>query len=155
MARAAEECGFGSLWLGDHLLYDAPQRGPWEAFTLLSALAAVTSDIVLGPLVACAAFHPPGLLAKMASTIDEVSGGRFCLGVGAGWNTREFAAFGLPYDRRVARFEEAFTIIRGLLAGERVTLAGRFHSAEDAVLLPAPARRTPLMVGSNGPRMLA
>jgi alkanesulfonate monooxygenase SsuD/methylene tetrahydromethanopterin reductase-like flavin-dependent oxidoreductase (luciferase family) len=91
----------------------------------------------------------------MASTIDEVSSGRFCLGLGAGWNTREFAAFGLPYDRRVARFEEAFAIIRGLLAGERVTLDGRFHSADDAVLLPAPARRTPLMVGSNGPRMLA
>src|SRR6201991_2741762 len=103
MARAAEECGFGSLWLGDHLLYDAPERGPWEAFTLLSALAAVTSDVVLGPLVACAGFHPPGLLAKMASTIDEVSGGRFILGFGAGWNAREFAAFRPPDHRGASR----------------------------------------------------
>ncbi len=155
LATAAEACGFASLWVGDHLLYDDPERGPWEAFTLLAALAAVTEHVTLGPLVACAGFHPPGLLAKMASTIDEVSGGRFRLGLGAGWNRREFDAFGLPYDRRVARFEEAFAIIRGLLAGERVTLSGRFHGAADAILLPAPARRTPLMIGSNGPRMLA
>lgn len=160
MARAAEASGFDSIWLGDHLLYDdkpqpAPERGPWEAWTLLSALAAVTERVTLGPLVACAGFHPPGLLAKMASTIDEVSGGRFVLGLGSGWNLREFRAFGLERERRVARFEEAFAIVRGLLAGERVSFAGRYFSAEDAVLLPRPARRTPLMVGSNGPRMLA
>jgi probable F420-dependent oxidoreductase len=155
MVRAAEECGFDSIWLGDHLLYDAPERGPWEAWTLLSALAAATERVRLGPLVACAGFHPPGLLAKMAATIDEVSGGRFVLGVGAGWNAREFSAFGIPYDHRVGRFDEAFAIVRGLLAGERVTLEGRFHRADDAVLLPPPARRVPLMIGSNGPRMLA
>jgi alkanesulfonate monooxygenase SsuD/methylene tetrahydromethanopterin reductase-like flavin-dependent oxidoreductase (luciferase family) len=108
----------------------------------------------LGPLVACAGFHPPGLLAKMAATIDEVSQGRFVLGLGAGWNRREFDAFGIPYDRRVSRFEEAFAIIRGLLAGERVTLEGSYHRTDDAVLLPPPARRTPIMIGSNGPRML-
>ena len=90
----------------------------------------------------------------MAATIDEVSGGRFVLGLGAGWNEREFRAFGIPYDHRVARFEESFAIVRGLLAGERVTLAGRFWQADDAVLLPPPARRAPLMIGSNGPRML-
>ena len=78
----------------------------------------------LGPLVACAGFHPPGLIAKMAATIDEVSGGRFTLGLGAGWNRDEYDAFGIPYDRRVARFEESFAIVRGLLAGERVTLDG-------------------------------
>jgi probable F420-dependent oxidoreductase len=155
MARAAEECGFDSIWLGDHLLYDDPERGPWEAWTLLSALAAVTERVRLGPLVACAGFRPPGLLAKMAATIDEVSGGRFVLGIGAGWNEREFRAFGIPFDHRVSRFEEAFAIVRGLLAGERVTFTGRFHSAEDAVLLPRPAGRVPLMIGSNGPRMLA
>jgi probable F420-dependent oxidoreductase len=155
MARAAEECGFDSIWLGDHLLYDAPERGPWEAWTLLSALAAVTERVELGPLVACAGFRPPGLLAKMAATVDEVSGGRFRLGIGAGWNEREFAAFGIPFDQRVSRFEEAFAIVRGLLAGERVTFHGRFQSAEDAVLLPRPARQVPLMIGSNGPRMLA
>jgi probable F420-dependent oxidoreductase len=154
MARAAEEAGFESIWLGDHLLYEAPERGPWEAWTLLSALAAVTSRVRLGPLVACAGFHPPGLIAKMAATIDEVSGGRFVLGLGAGWNRREFDAFGIPYDRRVSRFAEAFAIIRGLLDGERVTVDGAFHAAHDAVLLPRPARRVPIMIGSNGPRML-
>ena len=91
----------------------------------------------------------------MAATIDEVSQGRFVLGLGSGWNRREFDAFGIPYDKRVSRFEEAFTIIRGLLAGERVTLTGEFHRADDVVLLPKPARRMPLMIGSNGPRMLS
>ena len=84
MAKAAEEVGFESVWLGDHLLYDGPERAPWEAWTLLSALAAATSTVRLGPLVACAGFHPPAVLAKMASTIDEVSGGRFVLGIGSG-----------------------------------------------------------------------
>src|SRR3954463_1866533 len=131
MARAAEDAGFDSVWLRDHLLYDAPERAPWEAWTLLSALAAATSTVRLGPLVACAGFHPPAVLAKMASTVDEVSGGgfvlgnsggRFVLGIGSGWNRREFDAFGIPYDRRVSRFEEAFVIISGLLRGERVSL---------------------------------
>ena len=158
MARAAETAGFDSIWVGDHLLYreeGGTERGPWEAWTMLAALAAVTERVELGPLVACAAFHPPGLIAKMAATVAEVSGGRFVLGLGAGWNEEEFRAHGLPYDHRVSRFEEAFTIIRGLLEGERVTLDGRFHRADDAVLLPRPAARPRLMIGSNGPRMLA
>jgi alkanesulfonate monooxygenase SsuD/methylene tetrahydromethanopterin reductase-like flavin-dependent oxidoreductase (luciferase family) len=157
MARAAEESGFDSIWVGDHLLYrdGGTERGPWEAWTLLAALAASTERVDLGPLVACAAFHPPGLLAKMAATIDEVSGGRFVLGLGAGWNVDEFTAFGLPYDQRVSRFGEAFAIVRGLLDGERVTHDGRFWQADDAVLLPAPRVRPRLMVGSNGPRMLS
>jgi alkanesulfonate monooxygenase SsuD/methylene tetrahydromethanopterin reductase-like flavin-dependent oxidoreductase (luciferase family) len=157
MARAAEAAGFDSIWLGDHLLYrgdDRPERAPWEAWTLLSALAAAPERVTLGPLVACTAFHPPGLIAKMAATIDEVSGGRFVLGLGAGWNEAEFAAFGLPYDRRVSRFAESFEVIHRLLAGERVTLGGRFHQTDDLVLLPPPARRVPIMIGSNGPRML-
>jgi probable F420-dependent oxidoreductase len=157
MARAAEETGFDSLWFGDHLLYrddGRPERGPWEAWTTLAGLAAVTERVTLGPLVACAAFHPPGLLAKMAAAIDEVSGGRFVLGLGAGWNRTEFDAFGIPFDHRVSRFEEAFAIVRGLLAGERVSFAGRFHRVDDAVLLPPPRRRTPLMVGSDGERVL-
>jgi len=154
MARAAEESGFDSVWLGDHLLY-ADGRGPWEAWTLLSALAAVTERVELGPLVACAGFHPPAVLAKMAATVDEVSGGRLILGLGAGSNRHDFEAFGLELDRPVARFEEAFPIIRDLLAGETVTFSGRFHSVDGAVLLPRPTRRVPLMIGSNGPRMLA
>jgi len=160
MARAAEGVGFHSIWVGDHLLYRDGQRrpgdrGPLEAWTLLSALAAVTSRVELGPLVACLGFHPPGLIAKMAATVHEVSGGRFVLGVGAGWNEAEYRAFGIPFDHRVSRFEESFAIVRGLLAGERVTLHGRFWQADDAVLLPVPGRPPRLMVGSNGPRMLA
>jgi probable F420-dependent oxidoreductase len=154
MAKAAEEVGFESVWIGDHLLYDAPERAPWEVWTLMSAVAAATERVRIGPLVACAGFHPPAVLAKMASTIDEVSGGRFVLGLGSGWNRREFDAFGIPYDKRVSRFEEAFAIIRPLLAGERVTLEGTYHRADDVVLLPKPARQTPIMIGSNGRRML-
>src|SRR4029453_8810674 len=101
-------------------------RGPWDGWTLLAALAVATERVRLGPLVACTAFHPPGLIARMAATLPEVSGGRFVLGLGAGWNEEEFRAFGLPYDHRVSRFEESFTIIRGLLSGERVTLNGSY-----------------------------
>ena len=158
MARAAEEVGFDSIWLGDHLLYRGDgreERGPWEVWTMLAALAAVTERVELGPLVACASFHPPGLVAKMAATIQEVSRGRFVLGLGAGWNETEYRAFGLPYDHRVSRFEESFEIVRRTLAGERVTLEGRFWQADDLVVLPLPEQPIPLMIGSNGPRMLA
>jgi probable F420-dependent oxidoreductase len=158
MARAAEEVGFDSIWLGDHLLYRGDgreERGPLEVWTLLAALAAVTERVTLGPLVACASFHPPGLIAKMAATVDDVSGGRLVLGLGAGWNEVEYRAFGLPYDHRVSRFEESFEIVRRMLAGERVSLDGRFWSADELVLLPPPERRIPLMIGSNGERMLS
>jgi alkanesulfonate monooxygenase SsuD/methylene tetrahydromethanopterin reductase-like flavin-dependent oxidoreductase (luciferase family) len=158
MARAAEAVGFDSIWVGDHLLHraaDGGERGPWEAWTMLAALGAATERVELGPLVACTAFHPPGLIAKMAATLAEISGGRFVLGLGAGWNEQEFRAFGLPFDHRVSRFEESFTIIRRLLAGERVALHGRYLDVDDAVLLPRPAAPPRLMIGSNGPRMLA
>jgi probable F420-dependent oxidoreductase len=158
MARAAEEAGFDSIWLGDHLLYrddGRPERGPWDAWTLLGALAGVTERVALGPLVACLAFHPPGLIARMAAALDEISGGRFVLGVGSGWNEAEFRAFGLPFDNRASRFIESFEIVRRLIAGERVTSEGRFWQVEDAVLLPPPARTMPIMVGTTGPRQLA
>jgi probable F420-dependent oxidoreductase len=157
MARAAEDVGFDSIWLGDHLLYRGdgrPERGPWDAWTMLAALAASTERVRLGPLVACSAFHPPGMLARMAITIDEVSGGRLMLGIGAGWNQTEFDAFGIAFGERASRFEEAFEIVRRLLGGERVTFEGRFSRVEDAVLLPEPRRRVPLMIGSNGDRVL-
>jgi alkanesulfonate monooxygenase SsuD/methylene tetrahydromethanopterin reductase-like flavin-dependent oxidoreductase (luciferase family) len=158
IARRAEASGFDSVWTGDHMLYRGDgraERGPWDVWTILAALAASTERVRLGPLVASTAFHPPGLIARMAAAIDEVSAGRFVLGLGAGWNEAEFRAFGIPFDRRVARFEEAFTIIRRLVAGERVTFDGTFHRVEDALLLPAPRRAVPLMVGSAGPRVLA
>jgi probable F420-dependent oxidoreductase len=158
MALAAEETGFDSVWVGDHYLYredGRPERGPWEAWTLLAGLAAVTERVRLGPLVACAGFHAPAVLAKTAATVDEISGGRLILGIGAGWNRAEFDAFGIPFDHRASRFEEAIPVIHGLLAGERVTLHGRWVDLDDAVLLPVPVHRPPIMVGSKGPRVLA
>src|SRR4051794_29056686 len=159
MTRAIEGEGFDSLWVGEHLLYrweDRPARGPWEAWTLLAAIAASTSRIQLGPLVACTNFHNPALLAKQAATIDELSGGRFVLGLGAGWNETEFRAYGYPFDHRVDRFEEAFTIIRTLLREGAIDFDGRWYQARDCELLPRGPRANgpPLMIGSKGPRML-
>ncbi len=159
MAQAAEDVGFDTLWLGDHLLYryaDGSTRGPWEVWTMLSALAASTSRIRLGPLVAATAFHAPQMLAKLASTVDEVSGGRLILGLGAGWNATEFAAFGFPFDHRISRFEEAFTIIRTLLREGAIDYEGTYFQARECELLPSPTRPggPPLMIGSIGPRML-
>jgi probable F420-dependent oxidoreductase len=158
IALAVEECGFDSVWLGDHLLYRGggrPERAPWDVWTQLAALAAVTSRVRLGPLVAATAFHAPGILARAAASVDEISGGRLVLGIGAGWNETEFRAFGFPFDRRVSRFAESFEVVRRLLAGDRVSFSGAFVSVEDAVLLPSPARRVPMMVGANGERILS
>src|SRR5262245_27690732 len=150
IAHAAEASGYDSIWLGDHMLYRGAghrERGPWDVWTMLAALAASTERVRLGPLVASTAFHPPGLVARMAATIDEISEGRFILGLGTGWNEAEFRAFGIPFERKVARFEEAFTIIRRLLARERVSFTGRFYETDDAVLLPPPKRQVQLLVG--------
>jgi alkanesulfonate monooxygenase SsuD/methylene tetrahydromethanopterin reductase-like flavin-dependent oxidoreductase (luciferase family) len=159
MARLAEEAGFDSVWAADHLLYRDEEHddlAPWECWSLLAALAAITRRIALGPLVACANFHNPAMLAKKAETIDEISGGRLILGLGAGWNEPEFRAFGYPYDHRASRFEEAFAVIRGLLRDGRVDFRGRFHEAPDCVLVPrGPRPRGPeIMVGTRGQRML-
>jgi probable F420-dependent oxidoreductase len=159
MATRAEEIGLDSIWLGDHLLYDLPDgsvRGPWEAWTSLAALAAHTQRVQLGTLVASLGFHPPAMLAKQAATVDAISGGRLVMGVGAGWNQREYDAFGFPFDRRVDRFEEAFGLLRRLLAGETVTAAGRYYAVDRCVIDPPPrAGGIPLMVGSVAPRMQA
>jgi len=160
MIRLIEDAGFDSIWVGDHLLYDRPPsglRGPWEAWTQLAAIAAITKRVEIGPLVACAGFHEPAMLAKLASTVDEVSGGRLIVGLGAGWNRTEFDAFGFPYENRVQRFEESFDVIRRLLAGERVSFVGRHVAIDGAVLLPASTRAggPPLMIGSSRSRMLA
>jgi alkanesulfonate monooxygenase SsuD/methylene tetrahydromethanopterin reductase-like flavin-dependent oxidoreductase (luciferase family) len=158
MALRAEACGFDSVWYGDHLLYRLPgigARGPWEAWTVLAALAAVTSRVRIGPLVACTGFHNPAMLAKKAATVDEISAGRLVLGLGAGWNETEHAAFGFPFDRRIARFEEAFTIISRLLRDGAIDFAGEFYTARDCELAPrGRPGGPPLMVGSSGPRML-
>jgi alkanesulfonate monooxygenase SsuD/methylene tetrahydromethanopterin reductase-like flavin-dependent oxidoreductase (luciferase family) len=159
MARAAEDSGFDSIWLGDHLLYDLPDgavRGPWEVWTALAALACVTERVELGPLVASTSFHAPAMLAKQAATVDAISGGRLILGLGAGWNQREYTAFGFPYDKRVSRFEEAFTIIRELLRTGRSDVRGTYYDVTDCVLDPGPVRPggPPLMLGSVSPRMM-
>jgi alkanesulfonate monooxygenase SsuD/methylene tetrahydromethanopterin reductase-like flavin-dependent oxidoreductase (luciferase family) len=159
MARTAEDAGLDSLWLGDHLIYDLPggvTRGPWEAWTSLAALAAVTTRVELGPFVASTSFHAPAMIAKMAATVDGISGGRLVLGLGAGWNEREYAAYGFPFDNRVGRFEEAFTIIRSLLREGRADVRGTYYDVTDCVLDPGPARPggPPLMLGSTGPRMM-
>jgi len=160
MARLAEDAGFDSVWLGDHLLYrysSGETRGPWEAWTTLAGLAEATERITLGPLVAATAFHAPFMLAKLAATVDEISDGRLVLGLGAGWNDTEFAALGAPFDHRVSRFEESFTIVRTLLRDGEIEFDGRWFSARDAVLKPRPARAggPPILIGSNGDRMLA
>jgi alkanesulfonate monooxygenase SsuD/methylene tetrahydromethanopterin reductase-like flavin-dependent oxidoreductase (luciferase family) len=159
MARAAEDAGFDSVWVGDHLLYDLPggqTRGPWEAWTSLAALAVATQRVEIGPLVASTSFHAPAMLAKQAATVDAISNGRLILGLGAGWNEREYRAFGFPYDHRVSRFEEAFTIVRTLLRNGQADVDGQYYRVEDCVLDPAPARPggPPLLLGSIGPRML-
>jgi len=160
MARAAEDIGLDSIWVGDHLLYryeDQPARGPWEAWTQLAAVAAVTERVELGPLVAATSFHNPAMLAKKAATLDEISGGRLILGLGAGWNEAEYLAYGYPFDHRVSRLEEAFTIIRTLLHDGRCDFAGDYYRITDAELLPRGPRPEgpPLMVGSIGERMLS
>jgi alkanesulfonate monooxygenase SsuD/methylene tetrahydromethanopterin reductase-like flavin-dependent oxidoreductase (luciferase family) len=159
MARAAEDAGFDSIWLGDHLLYDLPNgatRGPWEVWTGLAALASVTERVALGPLVASTSFHAPAMVAKLSATVDAISGGRLILGLGAGWNEREYSAFGFPYDKRVARFEEAFTIIRELVRNGRSDFHGTYYDVADCVLDPRPVQAggPPLMLGSIGPRMM-
>lgn len=159
MARRVEDAGYDSVWVGDHLLYDLPDgstRGPYEAWTTLAAIAAATERVEIGPLVASTSFHAPAMLAKMAATVDAISQGRLIVGLGAGWNRREYDAFGFAYDRRVSRYEEALTISAALLREGRTTFHGQFYDVEDCVIDPAPVRPggPPLMVGSTSPRML-
>ena len=159
MAKRAEADGFDSIWVYDHLLYRFradPTRGIWEGWTLLSALAEATRRVELGTLVLCTAFRNPALLAKMADTLDEVSGGRLILGLGAGWHRPEFDAFGYPFDHKVDRFEEALKIIVPLLREGRVDFAGEHYRAVDAELRPRGPRPSgpPIMIGAAGPRML-
>lgn len=158
IALAAEEAAFDSLWVGDHLLYraeDGSTRGPWEAWSVLAGLAEATSTISLAPLVAATSFHSPAMLAKKAATVDEISGGRLILGLGAGWNKTEYEAFGFPYDNRVSRFEEAFTIIRTLIREGSIDFKGDFYTLEGMELVPPARPDMPLLVGTNGPRMLS
>lgn len=172
MAQRAAAVGFDSLWLVDHLLSPpgaplwrggpptAPdeQRGTWECWSLLSALAVAVPQVELGTLVLNTTIRNPALLAKMAETVDEISGGRVILGIGAGDAEYEHHAFGYPFDRRVDRFAEAATIVGDLLRRGRSDVQGAYYQTRDCVLLPRGPRRDgpPILIGSlaNGPRML-
>ncbi len=165
-ARRAEELGFDSVWLSDHFFYTFTRYGgdptpipAIEPLTALAALATITSRVRLGTLVLCAPFRHPAMLAKMAVTIDRLSGGRFDLGLGAGWLREEFDAFGFPFGtigERFAALEDALAVLSALQSGQPATYAGSNITLRDAVLLPAPVNgRIPVWIGGKGgPRLL-
>ncbi len=158
-ARHAEAAGFDSLWVADHLLFPQPEPEPsspgrWECWSILTALAAVTSRVELGTLVACTAFRNPALLAKTADTLDEISDGRLILGLGAGWYEPEFQAFGYPFDHHMGRFEESLQIIHGLLRGRRIDFQGQYYQARELELRPRGPRPggPPILIGARADR---
>jgi alkanesulfonate monooxygenase SsuD/methylene tetrahydromethanopterin reductase-like flavin-dependent oxidoreductase (luciferase family) len=164
LARAGEAAGFSTLFAPDHLLFrgrppmvaEGETCGLWEAWTLLTGLAGVTERITIGPFVVCTAFRNPALLAKMADTFDEVSGGRLILGLGAGWHKPEFDAFGYSFDKLVSQFDEAMQVIYPLLRTGHVDFKGQYYEARDCELLPRGPRGNdiPIMIGAHGPRMM-
>ena len=157
VAQHAEAVGLDSAWVCDHLLSESagqPIEGIAEGWTLLAALAASTARLTLGTLVTPTVFRHPALLAKMAASVDGISGGRLVLGLGAGVAGAEYRMYGIAASHRWARFEEELQIIVGLLGGKSVTWSGRFHELRDATLQPAPARRVPVMVAGQGERTM-
>jgi F420-dependent oxidoreductase-like protein len=157
-AAAAERAGWDSLWIDDHLLADEgdPADAKLEGWATLAALAVVTERVRLGLLVAANTFRNPGLTAKLATTVDHLSGGRAVLGLGGGWFEREHDAFGLDFGsgfgERLDRLDESVGLIRRLLDGERVTHTGRFYSMHDAACAPLPVQaRLPILIGGSGP----
>lgn len=155
---AAERADWDSLWLDDHLLSD---EGDWrdaklEGWSTLAAVAALTTRVRLGLLVSSTTFRNPGLIAKLATTLDQVSSGRVVLGLGGGWFEREHDAFGIDFGtgfgERLDRLDEATMLIRRLLDGERVTHEGRFYRFDDALCEPRPIQaRLPILIGGSGP----
>jgi probable F420-dependent oxidoreductase len=160
MTQVGEQVGFDSVWCADHLIFrtgsDVPEKGMWECWTLLSALAAVTERMEIGPLVTCMGFRSPALLAKMADTIDEISGGRFILGIGAGWHEPEYRAFGYPFDHRYSRFVEGIRIITSLIREGKADFQGEYYQVENCMLRPRGPRdgRLPIMIGTFGKKMM-
>jgi F420-dependent oxidoreductase-like protein len=154
---AVERAGWDSLWLDDHLLSDEaawtdPKLEGWAA---LAAVASLTSRVRLGLLVSSTTFRNPGVIAKLATTLDHVSGGRFVLGLGGGWFEREHDAFGIDFGagfgERLDRLDEATMIVRRLVDGERVTQLGRFYEMTDALCEPRPVqKRLPILIGGSG-----
>ena len=157
LAQQAEADGFDSIWLADHLRYAAPVADPgaWESWTMLTALAEATERVQIGTLVACNSFRNPAVLAKMATTLDEVSDGRLILGVGAGWNEPEYQAFGVPFDHRVSRFEEAMQILgRCCGTGRSISPGGTTRRGLPGRTTRSAPAGTAADVGSRGPRMI-
>jgi probable F420-dependent oxidoreductase len=162
-ARTAEETGWHGIWLADHYMPDTgdatPARGDvYECWALLPALAAVTGRVRIGTLVSPTSVHHPALLAKRAASIDQLSGGRMVLGLGAGWQVNEHHAYGIelePPGKRVSRFEEAIQIVRSLLSAESTTFHGACYDITEAPCDPKPVQSPlPLLVGTRSPRML-
>ena len=156
--RAVEAAGWDSLWIDDHLLADEgdPRDGKLEGWTTLAALAVLTERVRLGLLVGANTFRNPGLTAKLATTLDQLSDGRAVLGLGGGWFEREHDAFGLDFGsgfgERLDRLDESVRLIRDLLDGETVTHDGRFYTMHDAVCEPRPIQaRLPILIGGSGP----
>ena len=160
MSKTSAAVGFDTLWFDDHFSFpegdDGGIRGQWEAWTLMAAIAAEVPDVLLGPMVACTAYRNPGVIAKMTEMIDEISGGRFILGLGAGWQKDEYDQFGIRFEPRVSQFAEALHIIQGLLRDGAVDYQGEFYQANHAQNLPSGPRPlgAPILIGSSAPRML-
>ena len=158
LAERAEAVGYDSVWVMDHLtMREGAQTTPvWEGWSLLTALAASTRRVELGTLVVATSFRNPALLAKMADTVDEISGGRLILGLGAGWHEPEYRAFGYPFDHLASRFEEAFLVIRTLLREGKIDHVGHYYEARDCELVPRGPRPQgpPILVGAGRERML-
>ncbi len=156
--RSAAAMGYSGLWYADHFMPMAatPADGPvHEAFTMLAALAATVPDVRIGSMVTGNTYRNPAVMAKQAVTIDHISGGRFILGMGAGWQENEHVAYGLDFETfkwRFDRLEEALTIIRSLTTQARTTFLGTHYQMKDAPLDPKPVRGTlPIIIGGQGP----
>lgn len=153
LAAAAEELGYDHVWLSEHHFVDdgySPSLLP-----IAAAIAARTTRIRIGTYVMLLPLHNPVRLAEDAATVDVISGGRFDLGLGLGYRRGEFTGLGVPSSERAARFQEALPVIQRLLAGETVTLDGRFNQFEDVRITPPPAQRNlPIWVGARGDRAL-
>jgi F420-dependent oxidoreductase-like protein len=151
-----EQTGWDGFWWADHFMADGKDTsGPWqESWTILSALAASVPRLRFGPLVMGNTYRHPTVLAKMAATLDHVSGGRVVLGLGAGWQENEHRAYGIPFytlGERLARLDEACQVIKSLFANERTTFDGKYYQLTDAPLVPKPVQRPlPLLVGGGG-----
>lgn len=157
LALTAESAGLDSIWGADHLVYKDGDtfHGIRECWTVLTAVAALTERVDIGPLVLALPFRNPALTAKMAVELDEVSNGRLILGLGCGWHEPEFDGFDYPFDHRVGRFEEGLEIVLPLLRAGQVAFSGTWHRAETPLLPPSSRDGgPPILIAGKGPRML-